>query len=159
MQKISAGIVLYHTKNGEKEFLLVHPGGPFFVRKDEGVWSIPKGEADEEDLLDGASEAETLLSVAKREFLEEIGFPVPEGECIPLGTIKQKSGKIVHAWGIEGDIDVSKSKSNTFSIEWPLNSGKMQDFPEVDKAEFFTLEEAKRKINPSQLPFLKKLSS
>ncbi len=147
MQKTSAGIILFRKKE-KIEFLLVHPGGPFFAKKDEGVWSIPKGENDNGD---------ELLSVAKREFKEETGFDAPEGEYIPLGTVTQKNGKEVHAWGVEGEIDAENITSNTIMIDWPPRSGKQMEIPEVDKAGFFDLEAAKNKVNPAQIPLLERL--
>lgn len=147
MPKTSAGIILFRKKE-KIEFLLVHPGGPFFAKKDEGVWSIPKGENDNGD---------ELLSVAKREFKEETGFDAPEGEYIPLGTVTQKNGKEVHAWGVEGEIDAEDITSNTIMIDWPPRSGKQMEIPEVDKAGFFDLEAAKNKVNPAQIPLLERL--
>jgi predicted NUDIX family NTP pyrophosphohydrolase len=147
MPKTSAGIILYRKKE-KIEFLLVHPGGPFFAKKDEGVWSIPKGENDNGD---------ELLSVAKREFKEETGFDAPAGEYIPLGTVTQKNGKEVHAWGVEGEIDAEDITSNTIMIDWPPRSGKQMEIPEVDKAGFFDLEAAKNKVNPAQIPLLERL--
>jgi predicted NUDIX family NTP pyrophosphohydrolase len=147
MPKTSAGILLYRIRNGALEFLLVHPGGPFWKNKDAGAWTIPKGEiADNED----------ALAAAKREFEEELGFK-PGGPFIELTPIKQKAGKTVHAWAFEGDCDPSQIKSNTFSMEWPPKSGKQAEFPEVDRAEFFNLEAAKSKINPAQIPLLEEL--
>jgi predicted NUDIX family NTP pyrophosphohydrolase len=147
MPKTSAGIILFRKKE-KIEFLLVHPGGPFFAKKDEGVWSIPKGENDNGD---------ELLSVAKREFKEETGFDAPAGEYIPLGTVTQKNGKEVHAWGVEGEIDAEDITSNTIMIDWPPRSGKQMEIPEVDKAGFFDLEAAKNKVNPAQIPLLERL--
>jgi len=127
------------------EVLLAHPGGPFFARKDEGVWTIPKGEV---------QPGEDLLTRAQIEFEEETGTKA-SGNFIPLGSIKQKGGKTVHAWAFEGDRpDSFKLSSNTFEIEWPSRSGKFREFPEVDRAEFFPEEIARRKINPAQVPFL-----
>jgi Predicted NTP pyrophosphohydrolase len=147
MPKTSAGILLYRIRNGALEFLLVHPGGPFWKNKDAGAWTIPKGEiADNED----------ALAAAKREFEEELGFK-PGGPFIELTPIKQKAGKTVHAWAFEGDCDPSQIKSNTFSLEWPPKSGKQAEFPEVDRADFFNLEGAKTKINPAQIPLLEEL--
>src|SRR3954453_22237281 len=137
MPSKSAGIIAYR-KRGELEVLLVHPGGPFWKNKDLGAWSIPKGEA---------SEGEDLLECAKREFQEETSFTA-EGDFIPLKPIKQKAGKIVHAWAFEGDCDPMKIQSNTFPIEWPPKSGKWLKIPEVDRAEFFEIEMAKQKLNP-----------
>ena len=150
MQKISAGIILYRRREGRLKVLLVHPGGPFWKKKDLSVWSIPKGEPDE---------GENLLSAAKREFEEELGLVPPQGEFLPLGTITQRSGKIVRAWAVEGDYDVKSIKSNTIKIEWPPRSGKFREFPEVDRAEFFEVEEAKKKINPAQVELLERLEA
>jgi predicted NUDIX family NTP pyrophosphohydrolase len=140
MPKQSAGILAYRKTAGQLEFFLVHPGGPFWKNKDEGAWSIPKGEFTTE---------EDPLTAARREFHEETGTPI-DGDFIPLGSIQQRSGKIVHAWLVEFDIDASAILSNTFSIEWPPKSGKLQEFPEVDRAEWFGIVAAARKINPAQ---------
>ncbi|MBE9461430.1 NUDIX domain-containing protein [Dyadobacter subterraneus] len=147
MAKQSAGILLFRIKS-EPEVFLVHPGGPFFAKKDLGVWSIPKGEFDH---------TETAIDAAKREFEEETG-KVLEGEFIELKPITQKSGKVVHAWALEGDIDAENIVSNTFEMVWPPNSGKMKEFPENDKGEWFTIDEAKLKINERQIPLLNELS-
>lgn len=147
MANESAGLVLYRTRQGELEVLLVHPGGPFWKNKDLGAWSIPKGQI-------GAGE-EPLVA-AQREFLEELGFK-PNGEFTPLSAIKQKSGKVVHAWAMEGDWDPRQLKSNTFTLEWPPRSGKQQEFPEIDQAAFFALPRAKEKINPAQVALLEEL--
>src|SRR4051812_32903553 len=138
---------MYRLAGGDLQVLLVHPGGPFFKNKDEGAWSIPKGEvgADEEP-----------LACAKREFEEEIGTP-PEGSYIPLTPIKQKGGKIVRAWALEGDCDTSRVVSNTFRLEWPPRSKRFQEFPEIDRAEFFTVDLAKTKINPAQAALIDEL--
>ena len=139
---------MFRSKNDELEVLLAHPGGPFFARKDEGVWTIPKGEA---------APDEDLLTRAQIEFEEEIGIR-PHGNWIELGSIKQKGGKIVHAWAFEGDLPNSfKLKSNTFEMEWPPGSGKLKEFPEIDRAEFFRDEVARRKIKPTQVPFFDRL--
>jgi predicted NUDIX family NTP pyrophosphohydrolase len=139
---------MFRRKRDALEVLLVHPGGPFFVRKDEGAWTIPKGEA-----LSG----EDLLTRAQIEFDEELGIK-PSGKWIELGSIKQKGGKTVYAWAFEGDLPESfKLKSNTFEIEWPPHSGKLREFPEIDQAEFFAEEIARRKINPAQVPLLDRL--
>jgi predicted NUDIX family NTP pyrophosphohydrolase len=140
MPKQSAGILAYRQIAGQLEFFLVHPGGPFWKNKDEGAWSIPKGEF----VFD-----EDPLAAARREFYEETGTPI-DGDFIPLGSIQQRSGKIVHAWLIEFDIDALAIRSNNFSIEWPPKSGKLQEFPEVDHAEWFDIDAAARKINPAQ---------
>ena len=147
MPKTSAGILLYKRNNNVLQAFLVHPGGPFFAKKDSGAWSVPKGEIDE---------GEDALAAAKREFEEETGCR-PEGNFIPLSSVTQKSGKIVHAWAVEGDCDPRTIKSNAFTLEWPPKSGRMREFPEVDKAGWFTLEEAKEKINSAQAAFLEEL--
>jgi predicted NUDIX family NTP pyrophosphohydrolase len=148
MATVSAGLVMYRRRSGEVEVLLVHPGGPLWAKKDAGAWSIPKGEVNPGD---------DEFSTAKREFNEETGV-APEGEFIPLGSVTQKGGKVVRAWAFEGDCDPAVIKSNTFVMEWPPRSGKKQEFPEVDRARFFTLEEAKDKINPAQVAFLQELA-
>ena len=146
--KKSAGILVYRLHSGELEVFLVHPGGPFWKNKDDGAWSIPKGEyTDEEDPLEAA----------KREFEEETGIEC-SGKFIMLDPIKQKGGKIVSAWALEKDMDAKSIKSNLFSMEWPPKSGKMQEFPEVDKAAWFGLNDAKQKINPSQAALIDQLT-
>ena len=149
MPKISAGLLLYRTQNGALEFLLVHPGGPFWKNKDAGAWTIPKGEI---------GDNEEPLAAAIREFEEELGFK-PTGPFTELTPIQQKGGKVVHAWAFEGNCDPTQIKSNTFSMEWPPRSGKQTEFPEVDRAEFFDFECAKTKINPAQVPFLEETQS
>jgi predicted NUDIX family NTP pyrophosphohydrolase len=131
---------MYRRRAGRIEVFLVHPGGPFCSRRDDGAWSIPKGEF---------TAQEQPLEAAKREFQEETGFPV-SGDFIALEPIRQAGGKIVHAWAIEGDCEAAAAKSNTFSLEWPPHSGQWKTFPEVDRAGWFTLEEAQRKMLPSQ---------
>lgn len=140
MAKQSAGLVVYRKRNGVLEVFLVHPGGPFWRNKDVGAWSIPKGEF---------TEGEEPLDVAKREFQEETGMPI-DGSFTPLEPIKQRSGKTVCAWAIEAEVDASQVKSNTFSMEWPPRSGKMKEFPEVDRGEWFDLATAMQKINEAQ---------
>ena len=130
--------------------LLVHPGGPFWAKRNEGAWSIPKGEIEP---------GETALDVARREFEEELGASAPDGELTPLGTIRQAGGKVVHAWTARGDLDAASAHSVTFSMEWPPRSGRVQEFPEVDRAAWFDLGEARRMILPSQLPLLDRLLS
>lgn len=147
MPKQSAGILLYRINKGVLQFFLVHPGGPFFKNKDEGGWSIPKGEFIND---------EEALPAAIREFKEETGFDV-DGHFLMLKPVKLKSGKKVYAWGLEGDIDIAKIASNTFEIEWPPRSGKMKAFPEIDKGQWFTSAEAKLKLNPAQAPFIDEL--
>lgn len=144
----SAGILLYRNINRQIEFFLVHPGGPFFKNKDDGYWSIPKGEflTDEEP-----------LAAAKREFEEETGTPVNADKFIKLSPIKQKNGKIVHAWAAEGEIDADVIVSNTFEIEWPPRSGKMASFPEIDRAGWFNINDAQIKINAAQKALIDEL--
>jgi predicted NUDIX family NTP pyrophosphohydrolase len=143
---VAAGLLMCRIEDDELQFFLVHPGGPFFKNKDEGVWSIPKGIPE--------SENEPFLSVAVREFEEETGIK-PQGTFMPIGHVKQKGGKVVHAWAFRGSWDSASSiKSNTFSLEWPPRSGKFQEFPEMDKAEWLNYNEACKKINPAQVPFL-----
>ncbi len=141
-------MLLYRFVDGEPEVLLVHPGGPFWKRRDEGAWSIPKGEIEM---------GETREGVARREFAEELGQPPPDGELKPLGSVRQPGGKIVHAWAVRGDLDMSRVNSVTFAMEWPPKSGRMQDFPEVDRAGWFGLAEARRKILAAQGAFLDRL--
>jgi predicted NUDIX family NTP pyrophosphohydrolase len=128
--------------------LLVHPGGPFWQKRDEGVWSIPKGEF---------AENEVGIEVARREFLEELGTTAPSGEPSPLGSIRQTGGKVVHAWALPGDLDATRTTSNTFALEWPPRSGRMQQFPEVDRAGWFDLDAARRKLLPAQRAFIDRL--
>jgi predicted NUDIX family NTP pyrophosphohydrolase len=147
MAKVSAGLLLYKIIRDNLEVFLVHPGGPFFEKKDTGVWGIPKGEIDE---------GEDALGAAQREFTEETGFTA-QGLFLPLTPVKLKSGKIVQAWAVEGDCDPSQLKSNQFTMEWPPRSGRLQAFPEVDRAGWFTITVAKQKINPAQIGFLEEL--
>jgi predicted NUDIX family NTP pyrophosphohydrolase len=145
--RVSAGLLIFR-RNDTIQVLLAHPGGPFFARKDDGVWTIPKGEA---------GLGEDLLTRARIEVEEEIGIK-PSGDLIPLGSIKQKGGKTVHAWAVEGDLPAQfELKSNLFEIEYPPRSGKYKQFPEIDRAEFFAEEIARQKINPAQIPFLDRL--
>ena len=147
MPKRSAGLLLYRRRGDALELLLVHPGGPFWAKKDDGAWSIPKGEHDD---------GEAPLAVAKREFAEEVGAP-PDGDVIDLGEITQPGRKIVRAFAAEGDFDVTHLKSNTFEIEWPPKSGRKRSFPEVDRAGWFAVDEAKRKILTGQRPFIERV--
>ena len=142
--KLSAGILLYRRRGNDPEFFLVHPGGPFWAKKDDGAWSIPKGEYDA---------AEDPLEAAKREFLEETGSAI-EGALRPLTPLKQPSGKIISAWCVERDIDPAALRSNLFEMEWPPRSGKKAQFPEVDRGGWFSPEEARRKLVPGQVPFV-----
>lgn len=150
MPQVSAGLLMFKIINGVPEYFLVHPGGPYFTRKDEGSWTIPKGEPlPEEDYLEGAI----------REFTEETGFK-PEPPYIPLGNIRQKSGKIVHAWAFQTfQAPLPKLISNVFILEWPPKSGRFREFPEIDKGQMFKKEEALKKIIPEQTPFILKTSS
>ncbi|CAN5468374.1 NUDIX domain-containing protein [soil metagenome] len=145
MAKYSAGLLLYRIGDDCLQVLLVHPGGPFWKNKDDGAWSIPKGEY---------SAGEDPLAVARREFAEELGSASPEAEYFALGEVRQAGGKMVTAWAVAGDLDVSGIVSNMFEMEWPPKSGKRASFPEVDRAEWFSLDEARIKILKSQLPFL-----
>jgi predicted NUDIX family NTP pyrophosphohydrolase len=148
-KKQSAGLLLYRRRGEGFDVLLVHPGGPFWKNKDDGAWSIPKGEFDD---------SENALDAAKREFREETGLNA-DGEFHRLTPVKQKSGKIVHAWAVEGDCDATVIESNSFSMEWPPKSGLMQEFPEIDRAEWFTLAKATQKIHPGQLPLIAELAA
>lgn len=147
MSKTSAGLLMFRVRGERLELLLVHPGGPFFRNKDEGAWSIPKGEL---------AAGEDPLAAARREFTEETGF-VAQGPFIELSPVRLKSGKTVLAWACEGDCDPAQIRSNTFTIEWPPRSGRKAEFPEVDRADFFDVETAKRKLNPAQVPLVDEL--
>lgn len=141
MVKLSAGILVYKKINNNLEIFLIHPGGPLYAKRDLGVWSIPKGEY---------KENEEALDAAKREFKEETGFDVPDGELLELAPVKQLSGKVISAWAVEGDLDPSELKSNNFKM-WG------REFPEADRGEWFDIEEAKNKISPAQVGFLNEL--
>lgn len=143
----SAGILMFRRREGEIEVLLVHPGGPFWARRDEGAWSIPKGE-----LVSG----EDPLAAARREFEEETGLAV-DGDLTPLGPVKQAGGKEVFAWALEGDCDPATIGSNTFSMEWPPRSGRRREFPEIDRAAWFTLEEARKRVLGGQVGLIDQL--
>ena len=147
MAKTSAGLLVFRIKQKRLEVFLVHPGGPFWKKKDTGAWSIPKGEFEA---------PEQPLDAAIREFEEETGFSV-KGEFIPLTPVKQPGGKIVYAWAIEGDFDAAKVNSNTFTITWPPGSGKKQQFPEIDRADWFDIPDAIEKILKGQIPLLEEL--
>ena len=149
MPKISAGLMMFRRKKGKPEVLLVHPGGPLWKNKDAGAWSIPKGIVEKD---------EDMLETAKREFEEETGIKVKSCNFIPLGSVRLKSGKIVYAWAFEGDCDAEKIKSNTFTMEWPPKSGRMMEFPEIDRASWFELDTAKEMINPAQVYFIEQLN-
>ena len=141
-------MLLYRSRDGSREVLLVHPGGPFWKRRDDGAWSLPKGEIEP---------GEKAIDVARREFREELGLEPPNGRLLELGWIRQAGGKVVHAWAAEGDLDLSAVRSAGFEMEWPPNSGRTQSFPEVDRAEWFELDAARRKILPSQATFIDRL--
>ncbi len=149
MPRLSAGLLMYRIKNGRIEVLLAHPGGPYFVNKDDGAWTIPKGEPDT---------GEDLLVTAQREFEEETGIQ-PTSPFLPLQPIQQKGGKVVHAWAFEGDCDPAAIKSNSFTMEWPPKSGKQQEFPEIDRAEWFDLKTARTKIKAGQQALIEELES
>ena len=148
MPKLSAGVLLYRTRDGVVEVLIAHPGGPFWARKDDGVWSIPKGEY---------TDGEDLWNAALREFSEELGLPVPAGPRIDFGPLKQPSGKVVTAFGVQGDLDITDARSNTFELEWPKGSGKMREFPEVDRVGWFPVAQALSKLLKGQRAFLDRL--
>ena len=147
MAKTSAGLVMYRVRDGVLEVLLVHPGGPFWARKDAGAWFVAKGEIEP---------GEEELEAAEREFQEEIGIP-PVGPYLPLGRVPHKSGKVVVAWAFEGTCAPAMVKSNLFMMEWPPKSGQLQEFPEVDRAEFFTIEGAREKINAREFSLIERL--
>ncbi len=148
MAKQSAGILAYRRSGDEWQVFLVHPGGPFWAKKDLGAWSIPKGEFPEE---------EDALLAARREFREEVGQEIA-GEFLALTPRRQKNGKTVHAWAVEGDVDETKLVSNEFEMEWPPRSGKMRRFAEVDRGQWFSFAEAKARLNPGQIPILEELA-
>jgi predicted NUDIX family NTP pyrophosphohydrolase len=151
MPRQSAGILLYRRHARGPEVLLVHPGGPFWAKKDLGVWSIPKGEY---------QEGEDACACALREFEEELAAPPPDRDDLaPLGTTRQAGGKLVTAWAAEGDINPTGVHSNTFRLEWPPHSGVMREFPEIDRAQWFPLGEARRRINPAQAVFVNRLGN
>jgi predicted NUDIX family NTP pyrophosphohydrolase len=147
MPRVSAGLLMFRLRDGKLQVLLAHPGGPFFKNKDEGTWTIPKGEIEP---------GEDLLEAAKREFNEETGL-TPMGPFIALTTVRQKGGKIVHAWAFEGDCYPSAVVSNTFTLEWPPRSGRRMEFPEIDRADFFDVATAKRKIKSGQEALIEEL--
>ena len=149
MKKQSAGLLVYRLKNGQPQVLIVHIGGPWMANKDKGAWTIPKGEYEA---------SEDPLKVAYNEFAEELSKKPPASEPLPLGTIEQKNNKTVIAWAIEGDLDLIGAKSNTVKIEWPPKSGKIQEFPEVDKPGWYSLEAAAQKLLSAQVPLLQRLA-
>lgn len=149
MARRSAGILLHRAGADGREVLLVHPGGPFWAKRDDGAWSIPKGEYED---------GEEPLAAARREFEEEIGSALDAvGELIALGDVRQKNRKVVSAWAAEGDVDASTVRSNTFEMEWPPRSGRRQEFPEIDRAEWFGLARAREKLIEAQVAFLERL--
>lgn len=150
--RLSAGILLYRRRAGSEdiEVALGHPGGPFFARKDDGVWSIPKG------LCEPGSDVDQLAA-AVREFTEEVGSPPPPGPYLELGSVKQAGGKTVVVWAVEGDLDPATAHSNTFELVWPPRTGRLQTFPEIDRVEWFTVERARVKLTPGQVAFLDRL--
>ena len=154
-ERTSAGILLYRRPDAPDsglEVLLAHPGGPYFAKRDAGDWTIPKGEPDGGD--------EALTAVARREFEEETGTAIDDGlPTIELGSIVQKGGKIVHAWAVEGDLDPAEARSNEFEVEWPPRSGRRERFPEIDRVAWFEPDEARRRIKPTQAPFIDRLEA
>ena len=148
MPRTSAGILLYRLRPAGPEVLLGHMGGPFWAKKDDGGWSIPKGEHGPD---------EDPLAVAQREFAEELGSSVPTQELVPLGALRVTSGKVLAVWAAEGDLDAAAAQSNTFTVEWPPRSGRVQEFPEIDRAAWFGLDEARSKLVKGQVPFLDRL--
>jgi predicted NUDIX family NTP pyrophosphohydrolase len=148
MPRTSAGILLYRLRPAGPEVLLGHMGGPFWTNKDDGGWSIPKGEHGPD---------EDPLAVARREFAEELGTPVPAQDLLPLGSLRVTSGKVLAVWAVEGDLDAAAAQSNTFTMEWPPRSGRVQEFPEIDRAAWFRLDEARSKLVKGQVPFLDRL--
>ncbi len=148
--KRSAGLLLFRRASTGLEVLLGHPGGPYYVRKDDGVWTLPKGELDPD---------EDAAAAAIREFTEEMGSAPPAGQMVPLGEARQSSGKVNVVWAVEGDLDATAVRSNTFPLEWPPRSGRIQQVEEIDRAGWFRLDVARRKIRPGQLPFLDRLEA
>jgi predicted NUDIX family NTP pyrophosphohydrolase len=148
MARRSAGLLLYRKTSDGIQVLLAHPGGPLWAKRDDGAWSVPKGEIEAGELP---------IDVARREFAEETGHPAPAGELRPLGEIVQKSGKVVVAWAARGDLDPARAQSNTFPLEWPPGSGNWTDVPEVDRFEWFAPDDARSRLNPAQAPFVDRL--
>ena len=148
MPKLSAGLLLYRTVGDEVEVLIGHPGGPFWAGKDDGAWSVPKGEY---------VEGEDPWQAAQREFGEELGMPAPNGEHVELGTVKQPSGKVLTVFAVGGDLDIAEARSNTFELEWPKGSGRIRTFPEIDRVGWFPVDQARTKLLKGQVPFLDRL--
>jgi predicted NUDIX family NTP pyrophosphohydrolase len=147
--RVSAGILLYRTRGEILEVLLAHPGGPFHATKDLGAWTLPKGEVEL---------GEDLIDVARREFAEETGHAAPDDGAMALGTIRQRGGKLVYAWALAGDLDPAAARSNTFSMEWPPGSGRLEAFPEIDRVAWFDPVEARLRLKDTQVPFLDRLA-
>jgi predicted NUDIX family NTP pyrophosphohydrolase len=148
--RVSAGVVVYRRTSSGLEVLLAHPGGPLFARRDEGHWTIPKGEPNPD---------EPLLDAARREFREETGLPTPDGAWLELGSIIQKGGKVVHAWAVEGNVDAVLARSEPFEMEWPPRSGNVQAFPEIDRVAWFGPDEARRRIKDAQVALIDRLEA
>ncbi len=148
MPKLSAGLLLYRARDGVVEVLIAHPGGPFWARRDDGAWSIPKGEH---------GDAEDPWNAAQREFSEELGLAVPDGPRLDLGSLKQPSGQVVTAFAVRANLDVTGARSNTFPLEWPKGSGTIREFPEVDRVGWFTVAQARAKLVKGQRAFLDRL--
>jgi predicted NUDIX family NTP pyrophosphohydrolase len=146
--KQSAGLLVYRVRAGSLDVLLVHPGGPFWAKKDDGAWFLPKGEINPD---------EAPLAAAYREFREEVGLEPPGGPPLDLGTVKNKGGKLIYGWALAGDLDLTGFHSNTFELEWPPRSGKKREFPEVDQARYFRVDEAVVKMHPAELPLVERL--
>jgi predicted NUDIX family NTP pyrophosphohydrolase len=148
MPKLSAGLLLYRVRDGVVEVLIGHPGGPFWARKDDGAWSIPKGEY---------TDGEDPWAAAQREFEEEVGFAPPIGPRIDLGSVKQPSGKVLTVFAVRADLDITDAHSNTFELEWPKGSGRLRQFPEIDRLDWFAITKARVKLLKGQLPVLDRL--
>ncbi|KQH75834.1 hypothetical protein AO501_01535 [Mycobacterium gordonae] len=148
MPKLSAGLLLYRCRAGVVEVLIAHPGGPFWARRDDGAWSIPKGEYGDGD---------DPWAAARREFAEELGLPAPDGPRLDFGPVKQPSGKVVTAFAVRADLDVTEARSNTFEMEWPRGSGRVREFPEVDRVDWFPVAQARDKLLKGQRIFLDRL--
>jgi predicted NUDIX family NTP pyrophosphohydrolase len=148
MARTSAGLLLYRRRGPEVEVLIGHMGGPFWARKDDAAWSVPKGEY---------GPGEDAFSVALREFEEELGSPPPAADFLPLGQIEQAGGKVLTAWAAEGDLDADSARSNTFTLEWPPRSGRMQEFPEIDRAAWLPIAQARTKLVRAQVELLDRL--
>ncbi|WP_118915749.1 NUDIX domain-containing protein [Mycobacterium shigaense] len=148
MPKLSAGVLLYRARGGVVEVLIAHPGGPFWARKDDGVWSIPKGEY---------SDGDDVWAAAQREFCEELGLPVPDGARTEIAALRQPSGKVVTVFAVAGDLDIAEARSNTFELEWPRGSGRLREFPEVDRVAWLPVAQARAKLLKGQRAFLDRL--